>query len=199
MKEFCSMCDRPVRARGLCITHYNQWRTEKLHPNRNRYNGRTSHPLYFTWHSMLDRCYDATAHNYRWYGGRGISVHSEWHGPEGFWTFVAYLEQTLGPRPTGMSLDRVDPNGNYEPGNIRWADRATQSANRRDAISIAVGQRFGRLVVTGLFREKQRMASCNCDCGGTLNTRVQTLAAGKATSCGCVRKEKLRLTRRRYT
>lgn len=93
--------------------------------------GYASHPLYFTWHGMLDRCYNEDVRNYRWYGARGIQVHPEWLGPNGLANFVRDIERELGPRPPQYTLDRIDSNGHYEPGNIRWATRSQQFANQR--------------------------------------------------------------------
>ena len=92
-------------------------------------HGLCSHPLYQTWYSMLQRCYSPKSINYKNYGDRGITVCDEWKGsPE---PFFSYLDEALGPRPEGFSLDRIDNDGNYEPGNLRWADWSTQMANRR--------------------------------------------------------------------
>lgn len=60
------------------------------------------------------------------YGGRGITVCAEWQTPANFY---AYLDE-LGPCPPNYSLDRIDNNGNYEPGNIRWASQSEQNSNR---------------------------------------------------------------------
>lgn len=78
---------------------------------------------------MMQRCYDTDSRRYADWGGRGIRVHEGWHDPA---VFIAYLESELGPLPPGHSLDRIDNNGDYEPGNVRWADAITQRRNRRD-------------------------------------------------------------------
>ena len=79
-----------------------------------------------TWLAMRRRCVDPTVHNYSRYGGRGITVCDRWLGKDGFVRFLA----DMGPRPEGRTLDRADPDGNYEPSNCRWSTPAEQAANK---------------------------------------------------------------------
>lgn len=81
-------------------------------------------PEYNSWVAMMRRCFNPHATGFEDYGGRGITVCEEWHS-------IAAWFADMGPRPPGCSLDRIDPNGNYEPGNCRWADAKQQSQNRR--------------------------------------------------------------------
>lgn len=82
-------------------------------------------PTYRTWIAMNRRCHDQKATNYGWYGGRGIYVCPRWRD-----SFDAFLAD-VGERPSGLTLDRIDNNGHYEPGNVRWATHKQQSLNRR--------------------------------------------------------------------
>lgn len=91
--------------------------------------GATTHPLFSHWAAAMNRCYNPAAGNYRWYGGRGISVWEGWYDDPG--AFIAYIEENLGSRPPGMSLDRIDNDGNYEPGNLKWSTPAERARNRR--------------------------------------------------------------------
>lgn len=84
------------------------------------------HYLYGVYNDILRRCYNHTRPEYARYGGRGIRV--LFSGVE---EFVSYVESSLGGRPDGCSLDRIDNDGNYEPGNLRWATRKTQNRNQR--------------------------------------------------------------------
>jgi len=87
---------------------------------------RGAHSLtYKSWRAMLDRCGNAKHEHYANYGGRGIMVCERWQD------FEAFLAD-LGPRPSrAHSLEREDGDGNYEPGNVRWATRTEQARNRR--------------------------------------------------------------------
>ena len=90
-------------------------RTPSQKRERERYRG------------MLSRCYNPTNIWYKEYGGRGISVCDRWLGPEGFRNFT----EDMGECPEGLSLDRIDVNGNYEPNNCRWASASIQGFNCR--------------------------------------------------------------------
>jgi hypothetical protein len=87
--------------------------------------------------NMLGRCLNARNQAYKYYGGRGISVCQRWIGPDGFANFL----QDVGRRPSlRHSIDRwPDKNGNYEPGNVRWATAREQQNNRRDNRVLTLG------------------------------------------------------------
>ncbi len=99
-----------------------------------RYRNQTS--LYGRWMAMKDRCRNPNSPEYHNYGGRGISVCERWMS---FENFLA----DLGNPPDGMSLDRIDNDGNYSPENCRWVDKKSQARNRRTNIFVTInGERM---------------------------------------------------------
>jgi len=84
-------------------------------------------PEYRCWQNLKDRCANANNPTFANYGGRGITVDPVWRSD-----FMAFLAH-VGPKPSReYSLDRIDNDGNYEPGNVRWTDWKTQERNRRN-------------------------------------------------------------------
>lgn len=90
-------------------------------------------PEYNAWCHMRQRCLNPAHHAYKDYGGRGISVCDRWAQYE---NFLSDMGMRLSPK---HSLDRIDNNGNYEPGNCRWATASQQVSNRRPRVLITVG------------------------------------------------------------
>lgn len=87
-------------------------------------------PTYKTWCEIKHRCYNPNCSQYKNYGARGIKMCDRW-----FYSYENFLDD-MGERPEGMSIDRIDVNGDYEPSNCRWADSETQCNNRRNNIYI---------------------------------------------------------------
>lgn len=83
-------------------------------------------PEHYSWRAMLRRCYNPKDPSFACYGGRGIAVCDEWRK-----SFAAFFA-AVGERPSHCnSIDRIDTNGNYEPGNVRWATQKEQARNTR--------------------------------------------------------------------
>ena len=93
-----------------------------------RTHGLTHTPEYYAWKAARQRTTNPNDKDWGNYGGRGIAMCDSWRRSGGFEKFFAHI----GPKPgPSYSLDRVDNDGHYEPGNVRWADKATQSRNQR--------------------------------------------------------------------
>jgi hypothetical protein len=111
-----------------------------LAQERRTKHGLCKHPLYQVWFGMIRRCTHPNVREYPQYGGRGITVCERWTGlPDGLLNFAA----DMGERPAGMTLERMKVDGNYEPGNCKWATILEQNRNRR--------------TVTGLTRERDEL------------------------------------------
>lgn len=126
-------CGRQVTVRAMCLRRGHTRSCGCLHREsvkrngqaRRKHGGSRSHPLYVTWRSMRERCMNPNATGYANYGGRGIRICSRW---DDFALFAVDVGEKPSPEHT---LDRIDNDGGYEPGNVRWATPAEQQRNRR--------------------------------------------------------------------
>jgi hypothetical protein len=131
----------------------------------NKTHGKTRTPIYAIWRGMMQRCFDKNYHAYNRYGGRGVSVCERWQSFENFYA-------DMGERPDGMSLERLDNDGDYSPENVAWADAKSQANNRRsnvvleykgekktmqqwcDELGLNIGTVWSRIKVHGYSVEK---------------------------------------------
>lgn len=95
----------------------------KIAAARPRTHGLSNRPEYFVWKTMRQRCNNPKSKDYKWYGALGVTICDRWSD---FPTFFA----DMGPA-NGLTLDRIDASGNYEPNNCRWATWETQRKNKR--------------------------------------------------------------------
>jgi hypothetical protein len=96
-------------------------------------HGLSNHLIYDVWHSMLKRCNNIFDHSYKNYGDRGIKVCDEWHDVQCFYNWAISNGYAK-----GLSIERKDVNGDYEPDNCIWIPMGEQAMNRRNTHNITI-------------------------------------------------------------
>lgn len=127
-----------------------------------RHGGRND-CLYTCWKSMKSRCYNKNHKSFKYYGGRSIVVCEEWQEYEQFKIWA-----TSNGYSAGLTIDRIDTNGNYEPCNCRWTTSETQANNRRNNIVISA---FGKTLTASNWAKQP-------ECSVSYNTLMQRLRNG---------------------
>lgn len=103
-------------------------------------HGMAKTPLWIVWRGMRDRCYNENCASYKNYGGRGIKVCDRW---QDFQNFYDDMSPTYKP---GLTIEREDVNGDYDPWNCSWIERKHQSRNRTNTIWVET--EFGKMTIT---------------------------------------------------
>ncbi len=124
------VCGKSVTALGAKLRNGSTTSCGCMKGKANRTHGQRGTPTHNTWCAMKQRCNYAQSKQYPAYGGRGITVCARWN--DSFENFLA----DMGERPKGMTIDRIDSDGNYEPKNCRWATDPDQQRNRRSTILV---------------------------------------------------------------
>lgn len=130
---------------------------------------------------MKQRCYNPNTAGYENYGGRGISICSEWLGEDGIEKFIQWALNNGYKK--GLTIERKNVNGNYEPSNCCWATTKEQAYNKRNTTKINIG---GKFMNTFEIIEKYNIPR------GTLNTRIRRYKKGEISVEELISKERLK-------
>ena len=155
--------------------------------NRVRTHGRSKTKLYKIWTSIIQRCTNSNDAGWEDYGARGIYI------CECLLNDFEVFAEYVGEKPPGKMLDRIDNNGPYSKGNLRWATPLESEHNKRRTGRLPIdlsGQRFGRLTVLRFLDVKNTHSrfACLCDCGTEIIASGHNLKQGSVASCGCLRR-----------
>jgi hypothetical protein len=126
-------CGNPGTVSGYALLRGISKGCSECYEARKGTHRETGTKLYAIWRSMKDRCLNRRCHAFPNYGERGINIHPGWLTYQGF---KASILATIGPRPEGCELDHTNNDGNYEPGNVRWASRLENLNNRRTSVML---------------------------------------------------------------
>lgn len=130
-------------------------------------HGQAKSRLYRIWCAMKKRCYDPKANNYRYYGGRGIVVCDEWKKD-----YVPFMEWAVSSGyKDNLSIDRIDPDGNYTPENCRWVTMSVQNSNKNEfrcpkrsirVVCVETGSQYNSITDAAEFAGVSRRAISAC-------------------------------------
>jgi len=118
----------------VSIGHLRNGHTTSCGCKRGEKHGMSNTSLYTCYRTQMERCHNPNNRNHKNYGGRGITMHKPWR--DSFIEYEKYVTRELGEKPKDYTMDRIDNNGNYEPGNIQWATMKQQCNNKRNTTMI---------------------------------------------------------------
>lgn len=138
-------------------------------------------PTYSSYRAMLSRCTNPNRPNYKYYGGRGITVCQSWRE-----SFVNFFND-MGIKPDGYQLDRTNVNGNYEPGNCEWVTPKQNASNKRIPADLISGNVYGQWKALKIIPQRgiagELKYLCECSCGLKSNVKKKALLDGTSTKC----------------
>ena len=124
-------CKKKHEGLGYCKKHYRKYKkyNDPLAGKEIKFHGMYGTPEYQVWNDMIQRCNNSKRASYKYYGGRGIQVCPKWKD-----SFLAFFKD-MGKKPGNKSsIDRINNNGNYEPGNCKWSSPKMQVRNRSNTV-----------------------------------------------------------------
>ena len=125
-------CGRVKNVRGACLRNGETTSCGRHMAEIRGTHGKSRDPIYARWHGMVQRCTDSNHSRWKVYGQRGIRVCERWM------TFENFYEDMGDPPFPRASLEREDNDGNYEPGNVRWATTAEQARNSSRTVKVTM-------------------------------------------------------------
>lgn len=141
---------------------------------KNRKHNNIKHPLYRKWQDMKNRCYNKNVDRYNCYGGRGIIVCNEWKN-----SFQNYFDWCINNGyKKGLSIDRIDVNGNYEPSNCKYVTQVEQGFNKRNTFYVTInGEKYSlaRLMYENGKSNKYGSVYCGIKEGRTIEYYINKL------------------------